>query len=105
MIRARWRTHLKNADSEAQVLDVVRAYLAEWRGDGEELPQAAWPARMNGWRDVTTWAFRLGELHAEYVGAVSPMPGGLKDFLLFATHASVRLGEVTAPAVRAPGTR
>jgi len=35
LIRARCRrTHLRNADSEAKVLEVKRAYPDEWRGDG-----------------------------------------------------------------------
>jgi hypothetical protein len=100
LIRARWRTHLKSADSEAKVLEVVRAYLEEWRADASEVPRAAWPARIANPRDVVTWAFRLGELHAEYVAAVSGVPPSLKDFLLFATHATVRLGEVGVAASR-----
>ena len=90
---------MKNADTEAAVLGTVREYVAEWRAHEKDVPHAAWPSRIADARDVVTWAFRLGELHAEYVGGLAPVPPALKDFLLFATHACVRLGEVTTPAV------
>jgi hypothetical protein len=73
LIRARWRTHLRNAESEASVLEVVRSFVREWR--------------------------------AEYVDGIAPTPAALNDFLLFATHASVRLGEVAAGSQRPESMR
>lgn len=98
MIRYRWRSHLKASSSEQAVLDLVGAYLREWLPDERRaVPAAAWPARIETRRDLTTWAFRLGELHAEFEGdprALAP----LQDLLLFATHAAVRITQLSAEA-------
>jgi hypothetical protein len=96
VIRYRWRSHLKAASSEKAVLDLVGEYLREWLPDERRaVPAAAWPARIETRRDLTTWAFRLGELHAEFEGdprALAP----LQDLLLFATHAAVRITQISA---------
>lgn len=100
MIRHRWRSHIKNTQDEAQLLALVRDYLAEWTPlEREQLPAAAWPARITSKKELAQWAFRLGELHAEFTGGPPQTLARLQDMLLFFTHASVRMAQLShAPA-------
>lgn len=94
MIRFRWRTHLKQANDEAEVLILVHEYLATWRSDERAcLPPAAWPESIASARDVTRWTFRLGEMHSEYHGDSEGLKR-LQELWLFFTHAAVRLTQL-----------
>lgn len=94
MIRFRWRTSLKQASTEEQVLLLVHEYLDEWRDDERAaLPPAAWPKGIHTAKDVTDWTFRLGELHTEYDGASAGLQR-LQELWLFFTHAAVRITQL-----------
>lgn len=94
MIRFRWRTSLKQATDEPQVLRLVHEYLDTWRNEERAcLPPAAWPTDISSARDVTRWTFRLGELHSEYHGDAEGLKR-LQELWLFFTHAAVRLTQL-----------
>lgn len=96
MIRHRWRSHIKNTHGEDELLALVRDYLAEWTPlEREQLPAAAWPGRIQTRKELAQWAFRLGELHAEFTGGPPQTLARLQDMLLFFTHASVRMAQLT----------
>jgi hypothetical protein len=100
LIRHRWRSHIKNTHGEAELLALVRDYLAEWTPlEREQLPSAAWPARIQSKKELAQWAFRLGELHAEFTGGPPQTLARLQDMLLFFTHASVRMAQLAHAAV------
>lgn len=94
VLRHSWRTQLKAAASEADVISVVQRYLAEWKPEEiESLPAGAWPADTTSPSAVVGHSVTLGRLHAEFQGA----PGSLQplqELLLFFTHAAVRMARV-----------
>jgi hypothetical protein len=105
MIRYRWRTELKKADTEAEVLDIVRAYLATWTTeDVAALPKGATPPPMNVAKDVTGYTFLLAEVHARFEGSEQSL-ARLQELLLFFTHASVRATQLRAVGFVPSGRR
>lgn len=90
MFRGGWRTQLKGATGEREVLAVVRGFMAEWpRQDVAALPAGAWPSRIASAADVISHSVVLAGLHARFEGA----PGQLKlvqELVLFFTQAAVR---------------
>lgn len=98
MIRHRWRSHIRNAADESTLLSLVNEYLKEWTwGEKERLPHAAWPGRIENAKSLSEWTFRLAELHREFHGAPCDMLTGLEHLLLFFTHASVRMAQLSRP--------
>ena len=98
MIRFRWRTSLKQATDEGEVLRLVREYLATWGSDERAcLPPTAWPDVIESARDVTQTTFRLGALHADYHGDAEGLKR-LQELWLFFTHAAVRLTQLRGTA-------
>jgi hypothetical protein len=98
MIRHSWRTQLKAAAREKDVLAVVRGYLAEWsQGEIAQLPPGAWPARISGRADILAHAALLAGVHARFDGSPSALPG-LQEMLLFFTHAAVRTAKLGSAA-------
>lgn len=98
MIRQRWRTHIKNAADEKALLAVVNECLGEWTwAEMAQLPNAAWPMRIDTAKALSEWTFRLGELHREYQGRSSDALAPLEELLLLFTHASVRMAQITRP--------
>jgi hypothetical protein len=96
VIRHRWRTHLKNAATEAAVVDLVHAYLAEWTAQEiRSLPGAAWPGKIGDRSDILSWMFRVGEVHARFRGDAASL-ARLQELLLFFTHAAVRVTQIAA---------
>ena len=96
MIRHRWRTHLKNATTEADVVDLVRGYLAEWTAQEiRSLPGSAWPGNVRDRADILSWMFRAGEAHAHFRGDAASL-ARLQELLLFFTHAAVRVTQIAA---------
>lgn len=115
MIRQSWRTQLKAATEERDVLLVVRHFLAEWsKAEIAALPAGAWPARIATRQDLLSHAVVLAEIHGRFDGAAGGLPG-LQEMLLFFTHASVRIAKLAVladdppppkrsrPRVRLPG--
>lgn len=95
MIRHRWRSRIKNVVDEAALLALVNDYLKEWTwSEKVELPQAAWPGRVDNAKSLSEWTFRLAELHREYQGAPWEVLSPLQKLLLFFTHASVRMAQL-----------
>lgn len=102
MIRHSWRTQLKAAAREKDVLAVVRGYLAEWsQGEIAQLPPGAWPARISGRADILAHAALLAGVHARFDGSPSALPG-LQEMLLFFTHAAVRVTQIAAAVEHPP---
>jgi hypothetical protein len=96
VIRHRWRTHLKSAATEAAVVDLVQAYLAEWTPQEiRSLPGAAWPGKIQNRADIMSWMFRVGEVHAHFRGDAASL-ARLQELLLFFTHAAVRVTQIAA---------
>ncbi|HET9580949.1 MAG TPA: hypothetical protein VFP44_24195 [Usitatibacter sp.] len=98
VMRHRWRTSIKNAADEKALLAVVNEYLGEWTwGEMAQLPNAAWPMRIDNAKSLSEWTFRLGELHREFQGRSSGTLAGIEELLLFFTHASVRMAQLARP--------
>lgn len=98
LIRHRWRSHLRNAVDEAALLALVNGYLKEWTwAERLRLPREAWPGRIESAKSLAEWTFRFAELHREYQDAPSPMAEGVENLLLFFTHASVRMAQISRP--------
>lgn len=98
MIRFRWRTNLKQAASEQDVIQLVLQYLDEWQSDERAaLPPFAWPTGITTAKDVTDWTFRLGELHAQFEGTGAGLQR-LQELWLFFTHAAVRITQLRGHA-------
>jgi hypothetical protein len=103
MVRRSWRTELKSARTEEDVLDVVARFLGEWtRVEMALLPPGAWPSRVTTRADVLSHAAVLGGLHSRFAGPVATLPG-LQELLLFFTHAAVRVARLTALRDQADG--
>jgi hypothetical protein len=102
MIRKSWRTQLKAAADERDVLAIVGHFLAEWsNAEIAALPEGAWPGRICTREDVLSHAVTLAEIHARFDGAAAELPG-LQELLLFFTHAAVRIAKIATPAVDPP---
>jgi len=96
LIRHRWRSHIKNAANEAALLAVTNKYLKEWTwAERLRLPQDAWPGRIESAKSLSEWTFRLAELNREFQDASWPTVEGLQNLLLFFTHASVRMAQLS----------
>jgi hypothetical protein len=105
VIRQSWRTQLKAAADERDVLSVVRQFLAEWsKAEVAALPAGAWPSRIATREDVLSHAVTLAEIHGAFDGAAGGLPG-LQELLLFFTHAAVRIAKIAAPAVDPPAPK
>ena len=95
-VRHRWRTHLKNATSEQDVLQLVRVFLSEWPSDEvASLPPDAWPGSMRNRSDIMSWMFRIGDAHGKFKGDPAVL-ARLQELLLFLTHAAVRVTQIGA---------
>ena len=96
VIRRSWRTELKNATAEKDVLAIVQGFLAEWkRAEIESLPGGAWPQRIATRADLLAHANVLAASHARFEGDASAL-AGLQEMLLFFTHAAVRIARLAA---------
>lgn len=100
MIRHRWRSRIKNVVDESALLALVNDYLKEWSwAEKLELPQAAWPGRIDNPKCLSEWTFRLAQLHREYQNAPWEVLAPLQKLLLFFTHASVRMTQLARTQV------
>jgi len=101
MFREGWRTQLKGAMREREVVAVVRGFMAEWsRQEIASLPPGAWPSRIASSADVISHSVVLAGLHARFEGA----PARLKfvqEMLLFFTQAAVRVVRLREEAAAA----
>ena len=94
MVRHRWRTHLKNATSEAAVVQLIRTYLSEWPVDEVgSLPPDAWPTGVRTRSDIMSWMFRIGDAYSKFKGDPAVL-ARLQELLLFLTHAAVRVTQI-----------
>jgi len=102
MIRHSWRTHLKAAVREEDVLLVVHRFLSEWqKAEIAQLPAQAWPAQASGRAGVLSHAALLAGLHARFEGDAAQLQA-LQEMLLFFTHAAVRMARIGAVAAADP---
>lgn len=96
MLRHSWRTQLKAAANEADVLSVVQRYLEEWKPDEiAALAAGAWPTDVKSPAAVLAHSLVLGRLHADFAGDLDALQP-LQELLLFFTHAAVRMARVAA---------
>ena len=96
MIRHRWRWHVKNAVDQAALLAVTNTYLKEWTwAERSRLPNDAWPHRIDDAKGLAEWTFRLAEFNREFQDAPWPTLEELQNLLLFFTHASVRMAQLS----------
>src|SRR5690242_10320785 len=94
VIRRSWRTALKNASTEKDVLAVVAGFLSEWSPmEIALLPAGAWPARIASRRDLLAHAAALAPLHARFEDHWEALRG-LQELLLFMTHAAVAIARI-----------
>jgi hypothetical protein len=102
MVRHRWRTHLKNATTEAAVLELVRTYLSEWTtAEVASLPVDSWPTIVRSRSDIMSWMFRIGDAHGKFKGDPAVL-ARLQELLLFLTHAAVRVTQIGAGMIDSP---
>jgi hypothetical protein len=102
VIRHRWRTHLKSAATEDDVVALVRNYLGEWDPDEiESLPPHTWPGEVRDRADIMSWMFRIGEVHSKFRGNSASLMR-LQELLLFFTHAAVRVTQIAAASEHPP---
>ena len=98
MVRQSWRTQLKSAADERDVLAIVRTFLGEWsKAEIDALPCGAWPSRIGNRADLLSHSVVLAGLHARFRGPGTALPG-LQELLLFFTHAAVRIAKIEAAA-------
>ena len=91
VIRSKWRTLLKGATKEAEVLVLVRSFMGSWTSDEiAALPRELWPGRVVTPRDVFDAALRLAIAHADFAGDARSL-ALLQELLLFMTQAAVRI--------------
>lgn len=99
LIRSKWRTLLKGASTEADVLLLVRSFARTWSAEEiAEIPRDVWPSHSITPRDVTVGVARLAVAHADHDGSERGL-ALLQELLLFMTQAAVRmkhLGRVAA---------
>jgi len=87
---------VKNAADEAALLAVTNTYLKEWtRAERARLPSDAWPHRIDHAKGLAEWTFRLAELNREFQDAPWALVEELQNLLLFFTHASVRMAQLS----------
>ena len=91
MIRSKWRTLLKGASTETEVIVLVRSFMGTWSADEiAAIPREAWPGHVVTPRDVMQAAMRLAAMHADYQGNEAGL-ALLQELLLFMTQAAVRV--------------
>jgi hypothetical protein len=98
VIRRSWRTHLKAATTQQEVLTVVGRFLGEWTPqEVDVLPPGVWPRPPASKADIVAHAVALGQIHAR---PDLPARGlaGVQEMLLFFTHAAVRASHLAAIA-------
>lgn len=101
-VRFKWRTHLKAAQKEQDVLALIRAYMAEWKDEEiARLPPGAWPRTLESRKDVLAMAFRIGQAHSDFAGSSTEL-ASIQELLLFITQASVRITQLVAVGETSP---
>lgn len=93
---------LLHANSEEEVVDLVRSYLAGWRPeDLSEIPAGCRPGKIRDAEDVGDLAY---ELTRARIAASGPQPL-LKDMEVFFAQACSRISELEAAHSRQSRTR
>lgn len=93
---------LLHANSEEEVVDLVRSYLAGWRPeDLSEIPAGCRPGKIRDAEDVGDLAY---ELTRARIAASGPQPL-LKEMEVFFAQACSRISELEAAQSRQSRTR
>lgn len=101
-VRFKWRTHLKAARNEQDVLALIRGYMAEWKDEEvARLPPGTWPRSLASRKDVLALAFRIGQAHGDFAGSATEL-ASIQELLLFITQASVRITQIVAAGKNVP---
>ena len=86
------------------MVQLVRAYLAEWPGDEvASLPPDSWPSNIRSRSDIMSWMFRIGDAHGKFKGDPAVL-ARLQELLLFLTHAAVRVTQIAAGMTDGPAS-
>jgi hypothetical protein len=89
-VRFRWRTYLRAAATEQEVVELVRTYLAAWSvEEHSRLPAGAWPESMLTRDDLVRTTLKVGQIHSAFSGTRASLIL-VQELLLFLTQAAVR---------------
>jgi hypothetical protein len=95
-------TKLLHANTEQEVVELVRTFLASWRPEElAEIPAPCRPGKVRDAEDVGDLAY---ELTRARIAANGPQHL-LKEMEVFFAHACARLSELEAAQSRQPRTR
>lgn len=99
-----WLHALNSADSERDILETARDFLASWTPtEISRLPESCRPGRMGGGEDINEFAYRLAQQHLDFSGDREDRLL-LERMMAFFVHAASRLAQVGADRnVEAPG--
>jgi hypothetical protein len=91
-----WRTLIRTATHQDEVIELVRDHLARWSPEEiARLPEDCRPPRIRDAEDISRWAFELASTHcAQRLTADGERV--LDSMLEFVTQAAVRLSELNA---------
>ena len=89
-VRFRWRTYLRAAATEQEVVELVRTYLAAWSAEERShLPPGTWPESMMSRDDLVRATLKVGQVHSAFSGSRASLTL-VQELLLFLTQAAVR---------------
>jgi hypothetical protein len=93
-----WSQAVDGAETESELVSIVREYTATWGPDElSRLPAACRPGKISDGEDVSELAFRLAQAHLAFTGSLSDRLL-LERLMGFFTHASARFATLQATA-------
>lgn len=99
-----WQGRLEAASSEAEVVEVVRDYIAKLTPtDIERLPPPCRPGEMKNGRDVTAFAFIIVRHHCADDIATARLVNRIASFFSDATVRLSQLSDSNGKADKKPG--
>jgi hypothetical protein len=91
-----WQGRLNSASTEAEVVDVVRDFMAQVSPyDLARLPEECRPRKMVDANDITSYAFAIVRHHCDDADGTARVAHKLAAFF---TSASIRLSHILAAA-------
>jgi hypothetical protein len=96
LLPADWRSVIRSAATEGELVAITRDYLACWSPEEiARLPAECRPGRVRDGQDIGQWAFELTSRHL--AGGLAPESEPvLLRIMLFATEAAERLARLKA---------
>lgn len=91
-----WRLSVDASQSERDLVDAVRDYLATWTPDEvSQLPAPCRPGRITSGEDIADMAFRLQQFHIQFDGSAAERQM-LERLMGLFLHASSRFAQLVA---------